>query len=65
MIFGDTGAVQRVYVHPDALFGCGWCPTQKNVIATGCKVSRSGQIHSSANDELNRELPPLAPAKSS
>lgn len=38
MIFDDTGAVHQVYLHPDALFGCSWCPTQKNVIATGCKV---------------------------
>lgn len=43
MIFSDTGAVHHVYVHPDALFGCSWCPTQKNVIATGCKVSVSGR----------------------
>lgn len=29
----------RVYTHPEALFGCNWCPTHENVIATGCKVS--------------------------
>eukprot|EP00903_Cladosiphon_okamuranus_P008010 g7728.t1 len=40
VIFSDAGAVHRMYVHPDALFGCSWCPTQKNVIATGCKDGR-------------------------
>ncbi|CAN0515647.1 unnamed protein product, partial [Ectocarpus sp. 12 AP-2014] len=37
VIFSDKGTVYRVYTHPDALFGCNWCPTHENVIATGCK----------------------------
>ncbi|CAM9815043.1 unnamed protein product, partial [Ectocarpus fasciculatus] len=37
VIFSDKGTVYRVYTHPEALFGCNWCPTHENVIATGCK----------------------------
>lgn len=39
MIFSDKGATHRTYLHPDALFGCSWCPTRRDVIATACKVS--------------------------
>ncbi|CAM9918602.1 unnamed protein product, partial [Hapterophycus canaliculatus] len=37
VIFSDKGEVYRAYLHPEALFGCGWCPTHKDVIATGCR----------------------------
>lgn len=39
VIFSEKGAVYRAYIHPEALFGCSWCPTHKDVIATGCKVT--------------------------
>ncbi|CAM9571135.1 unnamed protein product [Sphacelaria rigidula] len=37
VIFADSGVVERTLVHPAALFGCHWCPSCTDVIATACQ----------------------------
>lgn len=56
VIFKEDGKIVKKFVHPDTVFGVHWCPTDKNIIATGCHdyVVRIFNVASSLDTSIRK-----------